>query len=57
MATKVLQPEKPSTDPVIGDKPRLGDQNLMEMLKKTLASVQQTTDTKKAIPDNLGWRI
>ncbi len=57
MADKVMETEKPAVDPQIAEKPRLGDQNLMQLLKKTLAGAVETTESKEAMPSNLGWRM
>lgn len=61
MARTVLQ-QAPETQPQIatpgtdGAKPRLGDQNLMELFKKTLQTAAQTTESKEAMPSSLDWR-
>jgi hypothetical protein len=57
MANKAIQIQEEVT-PQIGDgaKPRLGDQNLMQMLKKTLEGAVETAETAKAMPSQLDWR-
>ena len=60
MANKAIQVQE-EVAPQIGqaagaEKPRLGDQNLMQMLKKTLEGAVETAESKKAMPSQLDWR-
>ena len=59
MANKAIQVQE-EVAPQLGQadaaKPRLGDQNLMQMLKKTLEGAVETAESKKAMPSQLDWR-
>ena len=58
MATKAIQIQKeaaPQIGKPGGEKPRLGDQNLMQLLQKAVEGVE-TTGSKQAMPSQLEWR-
>jgi hypothetical protein len=61
MATKAIQVQKEVAPQIAkpsqtGEKPRLGDQNIMQILKKAVEGAVETTDSKQAMPSQLEWR-